>query len=74
MSAMSIKLSSVKTATIKQIKRLSGLDIDREDDSGKTQVTDAGEPLKSTKSLIPRDTSLTDLPLSVLEKEGIPAL
>ena len=62
-------ISSVKTATIKQIKRLSGLGIDREDDSGKTQVTDAGEPLKSTKSLIPRDTSLTDLPLSVLEKE-----
>ena len=66
-------INSVRAATTDLIKRLSGPDTDRlEDHSGKIhkiQVTDSGEPSSSTKSLIPANTNLTDLPLSVLEQE-----
>ena len=63
-------INSVRAATTDQIKRLSGPGTDRlKDHPGKTQVTDSGDPSSSTNSLIPANTNLTDLPLSVLEQE-----
>ena len=63
-------INSVRAATTDQIKRLSSPGTDRlKDHPGKTQVTDSGDPSSSTNSLIPANTNLTDLPLSVLEQE-----
>ena len=63
-------INSVRATTTDQIKRLSGPGTDRlKDHPGKTQVTDSGDPSSSTNSLIPANTNLTDLPLSVLEQE-----
>ena len=63
-------INSVRAATTDQVKRLSSPGTDRlKDHPGKTQVTDSGDPSSSTNSLIPANTNLTDLPLSVLEQE-----
>ena len=63
-------INSVRAATTDQIKRLSGPGPDRlKDHSGKSQVADSGGPSSSTNSLIPANTNLPDLPLSVLEQE-----